>query len=304
MLPLVFLVNLTMATIVNFMGIPMTSNSTSEMEHLQALASIYKTQTNGDIDIRFTWANTLQTTAYSTLVTDMLATNDTSIDIYMIDVVWPGTFATRFLDLLAYDTLQNNIKGHNPNIGLNNIVNGRLVALPFFADYGLFYYRIDLLKKYGYATGPRTWAEMEAMALKIMGEEKKLGNSNLIGYVGQFSSYEGLTCNIMEWLHSRNAGSVIESDKNVTISSQAAIDTFAMVRGWFTNGMTPAYCRLYDEAATLAKWLAGETIFMRNWPYCVGETKSNPKPMFDKTKGVGWDVSVLPGLSGNMTAGI
>jgi hypothetical protein len=43
---------------------------------------------------------------------------------------------------------------------------------------------------------------------------------------------------------------------------------------------------------------------MLGWPYCIEETKTNSKPVFDKTKGVGWDVSMLPGLSGNMTAGI
>jgi trehalose/maltose transport system substrate-binding protein len=289
------------ATIVNFLGLPMMPNKTAEKEHLESLAAQFTSQENGEIEIKFAWANTMDTTAYSTLVQDMLKTKDTSIDIFMIDVVWPGAFADGFLDLAQFDSIGNNVLGHNPAIALNNIVDGRLVALPFFADYGIFYYRKDLLDKYGYSSPPKTWDQMEAIALDIIQREKALGNANLVGYVGQFNSYEGLTCNVMEWLWSHGGGTILNSNKDVTIVNDRAKEALNRVRRWFTNGITPTYARLYDETASLDKWLSGEAIFMRNWPYAISETRS--RAVFNRTVGGGFGITTLPGLQSNMTAG-
>ena len=72
-----------------------------------------------------------------------------SFDVAMIDVVWPGAFAPYLVDLKP--KLGKQAKLHAAGIVANDTVGGKLVAMPWFGDFGILYYRTDLLKKYGYS---------------------------------------------------------------------------------------------------------------------------------------------------------
>ncbi len=74
---------------------------------------------------------------------------DGDIDIMQIDVVWAGILANHLIDLKPYvgDTPEE----HFPALIENNTVDGRLVAMPWWADVGVLYYRKDLLEKHGFA---------------------------------------------------------------------------------------------------------------------------------------------------------
>ncbi|MGB0388838.1 MAG: extracellular solute-binding protein, partial [Ardenticatenaceae bacterium] len=88
------------------------------------------------------------------------------VDLFQIDVIWPGDLAAHLIDLTPFDK-EGVISDHFPAIVENNTVNGELVGLPWFTDAGLLYYRTDLLEKYGYDGPPTTWEELEEMAQTI-----------------------------------------------------------------------------------------------------------------------------------------
>ena len=89
--------------------------------------------------------------------------------------------------------------------------------MPWFGDFGILYYRTDLLKKYGYSSP----AEDLDAALRH-GEQdpgrRAAGEPNFSGLVFQGNSYEGLTCDALEWYQSSGAGSFIDNGK-VTINN-------------------------------------------------------------------------------------
>jgi trehalose/maltose transport system substrate-binding protein len=87
-------------------------------------------------------------------------------DVYGIDVIWSGLLADNLLDLRTYVPEQE-IQAHFPELIAGNTVNGRLVALPANLNEGMLFYRVDLLRKYGYRAPPKTWEELEAMARRI-----------------------------------------------------------------------------------------------------------------------------------------
>src|SRR5262249_47378369 len=113
-------------------------------------------------------------------------------DIYVIDVVWPGTLGPYLLDLAPY--ADQDARSHQEELLRNDTVQGRLVSLPLYLNVGMLYFRADLLKKYGYRSPPATWRELESMAARIQKGERLAGNRDFWGYVWQGAAYEGLTC--------------------------------------------------------------------------------------------------------------
>src|SRR3546814_6551161 len=80
----------------------------------------------------------------------------------------------------------------------NNTVDDQLVAVPWFVDAGLLYYRRDLLEKHG-KTVPKTWRDLTETTRAIVAAEQAAGDGDLQGFVWQGRAYEGLTCNALEW---------------------------------------------------------------------------------------------------------
>jgi trehalose/maltose transport system substrate-binding protein len=183
----------------------------------------------------------------------------------MIDVVWPGAFAPYLVDLKP--KLGKQSKLHAAGIVANDTINGKLVAMPWFGDYGILYYRTDLLKKYGYKAPPKTWADLFKMAQKIQTGEQK-SNPNFAGFVFQGNSYEGLTCNALEWIASAGGGHMIDNGK-ATINNAKAITILDAMRAQ-VGKTTPRGVTSYQEDQTEHAFDSGDAAFARNWPYQYG----------------------------------
>jgi trehalose/maltose transport system substrate-binding protein len=199
--------------------------------------------------------------SYSQLVR-AFSSKSSSIDVAMIDVVWPGAFAPYLVDLKPKLGAQSKI--HSPGIVQNDTVGGKLVAMPWFGDFGMLYYRTDLLKKYGYSGPPTTWSQLFTEAKKIEDGEKS-SNPNFSGFVFQGNAYEGLTCDALEWVASSGGGSFIDNGK-VTINNPKAaaiLDAFRQQIG----KTTPRGVTTYQEGETHTAFIDGDAAFMRNWPY-------------------------------------
>ncbi len=187
------------------------------------------------------------------------------VDVYQIDVIWPGDLAEHFVDLYEYGA--RDVAGdHFPAIIENNTVDGRLVGIPWFTDAGLLYYRTDLLEKYGYTAPPATWAELEEMAQTIQDGERADGNTDFWGFVWQGNAYEGLTCDALEWIDSNGGGTIVSPDKVITINNPAAIAIVDRAATWVGTISPPGVVGFAEEDAR-AVWQSGNAAFMRNWPY-------------------------------------
>jgi trehalose/maltose transport system substrate-binding protein len=199
--------------------------------------------------------------AYSQLAR-AFSTHSSSIDVAMIDVVWPGAFAPFLVDLKP--SLGQESKMHAAGIVASDTIAGRLVAMPWFGDFGMLYYRTDLLKKYGYKSPPTTWEQLFTMSKKIEDGEKPK-NPNFSGFVFQGNAYEGLTCNALEWIASSGGGHFIDNGKATINNPQAAavLDLFRSQIGV----TTPRGVTTYQEGETHTAFIDGEAAFMRNWPY-------------------------------------
>ena len=215
------------------------------------------------------------------------AAKSPDIDIYMVDVIWQGILAPHAVDLKKYFK-EDEISKFFPRIIENNTVGGKLASIPCFTDAGIFYYRKDLLEKYGYKEPPKTWQEMTEMAKKIQEGERAAGKPDFQGFVFQGKASESVTCNAIEWIYSFNGGTIVEPDKKVTINNPNAIKALETAKGW-VGTISPKGVTTYGEEEARNVWQAGNAAFMRNWPYAY-TLGNDPKSVIAGK----FDVTVLP----------
>jgi trehalose/maltose transport system substrate-binding protein len=186
------------------------------------------------------------------------------VDVYMIDVIWPGIAAAHAADLNP--AMSETIGNYFPAIVENNTVDGKLVGVPWYTDAGLLYYRTDLLEKYNFDGPPETWVELEEMSNTIQEGERGAGLNDFWGFVWQGKAYEGLTCDALEWQVSNGGGNIIEPDGTVSVNNPQTIAAFERAKRWIGT-ISPEGITTYTEPESLNVFTAGSAAFMRNWPY-------------------------------------
>ena len=276
-----------------------------ELELVQAAAARYMEQNPG------VTVNILDTPDLADdrlgLYLQFFEARSSEVDVYQIDVIWPGDLEVHFVDLFEFGA--GDVVGeHFPAIVENNTVDGRLIAIPWFTDAGLLYFRTDLLDKYGFDGPPATWSELTEMAQVIQDGERAEGNADFWGFVWQGNAYEGLTCDALEWVASNEGGRFIEPDGTITVNNTNAIEIIDLAASWVGTISPPGVTGFGEEDAR-NMWQAGNAAFMRNWPYAyslgqadgsaiAGLFDVSPLPAGDAAGGVpaatlgGWQLGV------------
>jgi len=209
------------------------------------------------------------------LYQQLLAAGADDIDVFQVDVIWPGILGAHFIDLAPF------AKGaqaeHFATIVENNTVGGRLVAMPWFVDAGVLYYRRDLLERHGIEP-PTTWQELTATATKVMQAERRAGNDRMWGFVWQGRAYEGLTCNALEWIDSSGGGTIVDGMGRITIDNPKAAQVLALAASW-VGTISPEGVLNYSEEEARGVFQSGNAVFMRNWPYAWSLANSDDSPV-------------------------
>ena len=203
------------------------------------------------------------TTDILALFRQMFAAKSADLDVINVDVVWPGVIKDHLVDLSKYS--KGVEKEHFPAIVANNTVDGKLLAMPWFTDAGLLFYRKDLLEKYG-VKPPATWDDLAAAAKKIQDGERAAGSADFQGFVFQDKAYEGLTCDAVEWLSSFGGGNIVDATGKVTVNNPNAVKALSTAKSWIGT-IAPTGVLNYAEEEARGVFQNGKAAFMRNWPY-------------------------------------
>ena len=197
------------------------------------------------------------------------------IDVLQVDVIWPAIIAPHVVDWNDYFTEDEIGEFFTDMVG-GQTVDGRLVAIPFFADAAGMYYRTDLLDKYGVDV-PETWADVAEAAEIIQEGEQAEGNEEFVGYVWQGNDYEGLTCDAHEWLVASTGDSFITADGEVNVTDAAFAAVVESAVGW-VGTVSPEGVTTYQEEDSRNVFQSGNAAFMRNWPYAynLGNAEDSP----------------------------
>lgn len=242
-------------------------------------------------------------TEYHAIVTQRLKNRDKSVDVFFMDVIWPPEFANAgwSMDLTSrFPSLEQ--KKFLPGPITANTYQGKIYGVPCYLGAGLFYYRKDLLKKYNFKP-PIYWEEMLNQGQTIIEGE---GDSGLHIYSAQFKQYEGLVCDMMEFVWS-NGGRVIDHKTDQVILDEApAVNAVAFVRDRIIGKAAPRGAINYEEPESLDLFIQGKAIFHRTYAWAVandpkksrvaGKIGVGPLPSFHGQSSVstlgGWQFGV------------
>jgi trehalose/maltose transport system substrate-binding protein len=213
-------------------------------------------------------------TEFHDLVAQKFKNRDREMDVFFMDVIWPAEFASAGWALpLDRFFPADERKKFLPAAIRANTYRGAIYGMPLFVDAGLLYYRKDLLQKYGFSP-PRTWPELVEQAKTIVGRENRSG---LTGFSGQFKQYEGLVCNMMEYILSNNGALWDEERLAGALHSAAAEEAVRFVRDRIIGEISHRGVLAYQEPESLALFTEGRAVFHRNWPYAWQEASDAEK---------------------------
>jgi multiple sugar transport system substrate-binding protein len=249
---------------------------------------------NPNIHVTLVSAPTNTDTNRATLATEISGGSSTP-DVFMGDVIWPAQFGAHQLALPLSSYLPASYFAQfAPGLIQGASYNGKVYGSPLFEDQGFLYYRKDLLAKEGLAV-PQTWEQLESDAAKL----QKAGLVKY-GFVWQGASYEGLTCNFMEYLTDAGGTATNTGYTKATLDSPQAIQAVTFMRSLVTSGVTPAAITTFQEPQAMNVFAAGQSAFLRNWDYAysVATTPATSKLTKDQV-----GVAPLPTFQGQAYPG-
>ncbi len=194
-----------------------------------------------------------------------LEARSSDFDVFLIDVIWTPEFSLAgWLEDLS-NLLPPEERSQFFEAPLQaDLYRGKLFAIPWYIDAGVLYYRKDLLTKYGFKA-PATFKELVTQAQKIL---RKEDNPKLNGFLWQGKQYEGLICTANEII-SGYGGRIIDEKGRVRLTEAPVKKAMQWLKDCiYRFKISPNWVLAADEESTRLSFLNGNTLFLRNWPYC------------------------------------
>jgi multiple sugar transport system substrate-binding protein len=214
-----------------------------------------------NIKVTLVSAPTDTDTNRATLATEISGGSSTP-DVFMGDVIWPAQFGAHQLALPLSTVLPASYWSRfAPGLVAGATYKGQVYGSPLFEDQGFLYYRKDLLTAAG-MSAPTTWEQLESDAVTLVHSGKVK-----YGFVWEGASYEGLTCNFMEYLTDAGGSPTNSAFTQATLNSAAATKAITFMRSLVTSGASPAAVSTFQEPQAMNTFGAGDALFLRNWDY-------------------------------------
>ena len=195
----------------------------------------------------------------------VLAARDSVLDIVLIDVIRPAQWAAAgwaepldaYLGADKAKVMGQYLKAYAEA----DQVNGKVIALPFFADSQFLYYRKDLLEKYKRPV-PKTWDEMMETAQVVMRGEN---NPQLQGFSTAGAPIEGTVCTYLVPLW--GMGGELTKDGKLNLDAPQARQPFQLFGRMKQTGVLPKNIGEITTDRGRVDFQAGNVIFAQNWGY-------------------------------------
>ena len=195
----------------------------------------------------------------------VLNAKDPALDVFLVDIVNPAQYdgAGWTEPLNAY--LGDPAAVMQPYLAAYaeaDVVQGRIAALPAFADAMFMYYRRDLLEKYRLPP-PRTWAELGQAAQTIQAGER---NPRLQGLSIQGAPIEGTVCTFLLPYWSQGKA-LTDTAGRLTLDHDAAARGLQQWLDLVAAGVVKRNVAEVKTQDTVNEFKAGQVVFGVGWSF-------------------------------------
>ncbi len=207
------------------------------------------------------------------LLARYLRSKNDKIDIFAADQIWAHRFARWAEPLDKYFIDQD--KKTILNYALQScIYNKQLVAVPFFMDIGVMFYRKDLIEKMpDYKTIEQKLKQSITWEDFIKLGERFKDKSNPF-YIFQADNYEGLMCSYIELLADQNK--TLFENNNLQLTSPESEHALNLLVDLVNKyKLSPYKVTEFKESNSYHYFILNNGLFVRAWPNFIRDYSAN-----------------------------
>lgn len=209
------------------------------------------------------------------LIIDSSKKNTADYDIILVDLIWTADFAERAIIDPIPQYLADEVKaGIIPEIYSAFTYTNRIWAVPFLANFQLFYTNMELLHRAGFIRPPATLEELVDMASTA----KKMG---VIDYplFDSLRKQEALVCEFV-WLVGAFGGELVDQQHGkIDLITPACRKALEFLVKLLDAGLLNPYSLHSEEVFAAEVFIWGDCLFTTNWTFLSGLIRGSELPI-------------------------
>lgn len=207
------------------------------------------------------------------LLTRSLRSKSNKLDVFAVDLIWSTRFARWAEDLTSHFDSEE-INSIFPTALASCYFDNRLIAVPFYLDIGMMYYRRDLIEQLPNSQtiinklkNSITWDEFLVLSENFKNNENPF-------YIFPADNYEGLICSFFEILH--NYDSTFFDKSKIDLESESVRKTILLLSDLINKyNITPTEVTDYEENNCYEYFIKNQAVFLRGWPSFTKDYKNS-----------------------------
>jgi len=228
------------------------------------------------------------------LIQESSKASSAKYDIILLDLIWTADFAEKNIIEPIPGYLKIQVKrGIIPQIYRAFYYRKKLWAVPFLANFQLFYTNTDLLRKAGFNHPPASLEEMVHMAAIA----KKKG---IIKYpiFDSFKKQEALVCEYV-WVVGSFGGNLMGTDGKINLLTEPNRRALNFLAGLFKNRLINPYSLKSEEVFSAEVFTSGDALFTTNWTFLSGIIMNSSLPISEYGK-----ASLIPAAENKINSAV
>ncbi|MCD6238282.1 MAG: extracellular solute-binding protein [Thermotogae bacterium] len=186
-------------------------------------------------------------------------------DVVLLDLIWTAEFGAKKLVMPLDSYITPKMRKDIPPAILSAFeYKGRIWAMPFLANFQLFFYNKDYIKRAGFDGSPKTLEGLYNQ-MKVMKEK------GIVKYpwADSWNQKEGLVCEYV-WLTGAYGGDLLDKDGKPIFNKGAGLKALEFMVKLLKDGLADPASLVMDEPMAKDAFISGNIAFNTNWTFQYG----------------------------------